>query len=161
MGKSWVSFFVFRDISERKKSEAALQETSQHLKASVSNLHGSIVLMGESGIVMANQAYCDYFGLQDSPDDLIGLTPQEIQKKIKNAYLHPDEQLSRIQEIIEEDKPVIGEEIAMKGGRYMPSRLYPHRQGRKNIWSLMGPHRHNWTEEGRRRKWPGFLPFPL
>ena len=108
---------VFRDISERKKSEAALQETFQHLKASVSNLHGSIVLMGESGIVMANQAYCDYFGLQDSPDDLIGLTPQEIQKKIKNAYLHPDEQLSRIQEIIEEDKPVIGEEIAMKGGR--------------------------------------------
>ncbi len=52
--------------------------------------------------MMANQAYCDYFGLQDSPDDLIGLTPQEIQKKIKHAYPHPDQQLSCIQEIIEE-----------------------------------------------------------
>ena len=38
-------------------------------------------------------------------------------EKIKNCFLHPEEQVSRIREIISRGQPFIGEEIAMQGGR--------------------------------------------
>ena len=38
-------------------------------------------------------------------------------EKIKNAYLHPDEAVARIQEVVDRGEPVKGEELAMHDGR--------------------------------------------
>jgi PAS domain S-box-containing protein len=108
---------TFIDITERKQANEALQAMLQRLTVLVSNIHSSILFVGEGGIELVNQAFCDYFGLQYSPADLIGLTPSNLLEKIKNAYLHPEEEVARIQEIIDKDDPVIGEEIAMQGER--------------------------------------------
>ena len=108
---------IFADVTERKRGEAVLQTTLQRLYALVSSMHGSVLLVGDDRVELANQAFCDYFGLKDSPADLIGLTPPETIDKIKQAYLHPDEEAGRIQEIVARGQPVIGEEIAMREGR--------------------------------------------
>ncbi len=138
-GRTLGVVLVFRDITDRRRDEMALLSTLQRLDALVSSIPSSILFVGEGGIELANQTFCDYFGLQDSPADLIGLTPRDMIEKIKNSYLHPDEQVSRIQEIINRGRPFIGEEIAMQGGRtclrdYIPiskdgkeiSRLWNH-----------------------------------
>ncbi len=108
---------VAHDITERKLAEEALQTTLQRLHALVASMHSSILLVGEGRIELANQAFCDYLELQDSPADLVGLTPRQLIEKIKNAYLHPDEQVKRIWEIARQRQPVISEEISMRDGR--------------------------------------------
>ncbi len=108
---------IASDITERKQAEEELRIALQRLDALFAGMQSSLLLVGEGRIEMANQAFCDYFGLEDTPEDLIGLTPRQLIDKIKNAYLHPDEQVKRIWEIARGGQPVIGEEISMRDGR--------------------------------------------
>ena len=109
---------VFQDITERKQSEEELQTTLQRFYTVLSNMYASILLVGDDGrIEFANQAFCDFFDLKDSPADLTGLTSPEMIGKIKDGYLHPNEEITRIREIVGRGQPVKGEEIAMRGGR--------------------------------------------
>ena len=108
----------FEDITERKRAEDVLQTNLQRFYAVLSSMYAGILLVADNGrIEFANQAFCDLFDLKDSPADLTGLTSPEMIEKIKNAYLHPDEEVTRIREIVGRGQPVKGEEIAMRGGR--------------------------------------------
>ncbi|HUH65365.1 MAG TPA: PAS domain-containing protein [Syntrophales bacterium] len=109
---------ISHDITERKQAERELQTTMQRLNTLVASIHNSIVLVDNKGrIAFTNQALCDYFGLQDTPADLVGITASEMIDKIKNAYFNPDEQVERIWKIARAGQPVTGEEIAMRDGR--------------------------------------------
>ena len=109
---------TFVDITERKRAEEALQTTLQRLHTLVASMHSSILLVNDDGrIAFANQAFCDYFNLRDSFADLVGITSDEMIEKIKNAYLHSDEQVAHIREIVRQGQSVTGEEIAMRNGR--------------------------------------------
>jgi len=70
----------------------------------------------EDRIEMANQTFCDYFGLRGSPDELIGLSDTELFEKIGGSYLDRDAEIRRIREIIRLGQPVTGEEIAFRNG---------------------------------------------
>ncbi|MGD0232367.1 MAG: GAF domain-containing protein, partial [Syntrophorhabdales bacterium] len=76
-----------------------------------------LLVTDESRVEFANQAFCDCFDLNDSPADLLGLTPSEIFAEISEAYLHPDEAIARIREIVDRGQPVKNEEVAMAGER--------------------------------------------
>ncbi|MGZ6225830.1 MAG: PAS domain S-box protein [Syntrophales bacterium] len=110
-------FLSVYDLTELRKAEEALKTALQRLNALVAGMQSSLLLVGEGRIEMANQAFCDYFGLEDTPGDLVGLTPRQMIDKIKNAYLHPEEQVKRIWEIARGGQPVIGEEMSMRDGR--------------------------------------------
>jgi PAS domain S-box-containing protein len=106
------------DITERKRVEEALQTTLQRLSTLVASMHSSILLVDDDGrIAFANQAFCDYFNLRDSPADLVGIMSNEMIEKIKNVYLHSDEQVAHIREIVRQGQNVTNEEIAMRNGR--------------------------------------------
>jgi PAS domain S-box-containing protein len=107
-----------RDITERKNTEEVLQTTLKRFYTILSNMHVSILLVTEEDRVeFANQEFSDYFGLAESPSDLVGLTNSEMVKKIKNVYQHPDEAIDHIREIVGNSQPVLGEEVSMQGGR--------------------------------------------
>ncbi|HSD57357.1 MAG TPA: PAS domain S-box protein [Methanotrichaceae archaeon] len=109
---------VFMDITERKRAESVLQTNLQRFYTVLSSMYGGILLVTDQGQVeYANQAFCDLFDLKGSPADLMGLTSSEMIEKIKNAYRHPEEAVARIMEIVSQEQPVKGEEIAMRGGR--------------------------------------------
>ena len=116
-GKTLGVVLVFRDIAARRRNEEILQTTLHRLSTLVSSMRGAVLLVGESKIALANQTFCDYFRLRESPADLAGLTPAEMMEKIENVYRYPDEALSRIQEIVSQDRPVVGEEVALREGR--------------------------------------------
>ncbi len=106
------------DITERKQVEDVLRTTLQRLYTVLSSMYSSILLVTNEGRTeFANQAFSDFFGLKGYSADLIGLTSSEMIEKIKNAYLHPDEEVKRIGEIVGRGHPVKGEEIAMSGDR--------------------------------------------
>ena len=105
-----------RDIDNRRKAEEAMKTALQRLSILVSSMRGGILLLGEERVELANQTFCDYFALRESPEDLIGLSPPELIEKIRNAYLDPDAAANRIQEIVREGQPVVGEEVALRNG---------------------------------------------
>jgi signal transduction histidine kinase len=109
---------VFEIITERKRAEQELQTTLQRFYTVLSSMYASILLVADDDrIEFANQAFCDLFELKDSPADLTGITSPEMVEKIKNGYLHPDEEVTRISEIVGRGQPVKSEEIAMRGER--------------------------------------------
>ncbi len=109
---------IFDDVTDRKKVEEAMQTTLDRFYSSLSVMYGAILLVSAQGTVeFANQAFCDYFLLKESPSELTGLSSDVIIEKIKNAYLHSDEEVSRIKAIVTAGKPVVGEEVALKGNR--------------------------------------------
>ncbi len=105
------------ELSQRMWAEAALQEALRRFAAVVSSRHGAVLLAGERRVELANQAFCDYFGLRESPNDLVDLTPRKLIEKIKIAYRDPDREVGRLLEIVRQNKPVLGEEVAMSEGR--------------------------------------------
>ncbi len=116
-GQRFILSFFF-DITKRKQAEEALRTALQRFYTVLSSMYASILLVGDEGrIEFANQAFCDFFDLKDSPADLTGLTTPEMIEKIKNAYLHPGQELARIREIVGRGQPVKGEEISMRGER--------------------------------------------
>ena len=67
---------AFMDITERKNTEDTLKTTLNRFYRSLANMPGAILLVSdESRVEFANQSFCDYFSLKESPSDLIGLTP--------------------------------------------------------------------------------------
>lgn len=105
------------EITERERAGNLLQSTLQRFYAILSGAYGAILLVTDDGFVeFANQAFCDMFGLDDSPAELKGLTDRQMIEKIRHAYLHPEKEIARIREIVAEGKPVKGEEVPMAGG---------------------------------------------
>jgi PAS domain S-box-containing protein len=139
---------VFMDIGERKRAEEVLQTTLQRFYTVFSGMHSAILLVTDEGrLEYANQAFCDYYGLQDSPADLRHLGSQEVIEKIRHAYLNPDEAVTRIREIVGRGQPVIGEEVAMRGDRtclrdFIP--LYIDGKSYGRLW-------HHWDITERKR----------
>jgi PAS domain S-box-containing protein len=106
------------DLTERKTAEEILQTTLKRFYSILGNMRASVLLVTEEDVIeFANQAFCDYFNFNESPEDLLGLTASEMIKKIKNVYQYPNEEINHIQEIVGHWQPVIGEEIHMQGGR--------------------------------------------
>ncbi len=99
--------------------------------------------MGDEGQVeFANQAFCDLFDLEDAPSELRGLGAVEMIKKIQDAYARPADAVARIQEVVTQQSPVRGEEIAMRGGKTYLVDFIPLFIDGKAIWALMASPRH-------------------
>ena len=112
------AFVVAYDITERKQAEKVLQHTMQRFYDVLSNMNGSILLMTNDGRVeFVNQSFCIFFEFNCVPADLINLSTIQILEKIKNTYLHPDEEVERILELVDLNKPVKNEEVAITNDR--------------------------------------------
>jgi PAS domain S-box-containing protein len=136
------------DITERKQAEEELQTTLQRFYKILSGLNSSVLLVTDTNQVeYANQAFCDYFGLQESPTELKHLAAREMIQKIKDAYHDPSEAVTRISQIVTRGEPVINEEVSMQGERtclrnYIPLNLDGKSYGR--LW-------HHWDITERKQ----------
>ena len=109
---------IARDITAHKQAEEMVQTTLQRFYTVLSSMYtGLLLLTDKDRVEFANQAICDYFDLDGPPQDLVGLTSSEVLPKIKKAYLHPDDAIARIREIVDRGQPVRGEEVAMSNGQ--------------------------------------------
>ncbi|MDD1750081.1 MAG: PAS domain S-box protein [Methanothrix sp.] len=152
--KPYRVFSTFEDITGRKKVEDQLKTTLQRFYTILSSLYASLLLVSDEGKVeFVNQAFCDFFNLSDSPQELIGLSSQEMIETIKGAYLHPDEEVTCIMEIVNQGKPVRGQEVVMQDGRtclrdFIPICVTGKSYGR--LWHHLDITEHKHIEENTR-----------
>ena len=117
-GELVAAFGTVQDITERKQAERELQMTVQRFHNALSGMYAAVILVGVDGLVeFANEAFCVFFGLKGSPAELSGLTSEEIQDRIKNAYRSPEEALTRVRDIVRLGVPVRGEEVELANGK--------------------------------------------
>ncbi|MEI6135647.1 MAG: PAS domain S-box protein, partial [Desulfomonile sp.] len=109
---------TIRDITERKRWEQELQNTLRRFYTILSASYAGVLLVtNEDTVEFVNQAMCDLFDIEDSPDRLQGISASEMIEKLKNAYEQPSETLDRIRQIVSQGMQVKGEEVAVRGGR--------------------------------------------
>jgi PAS domain S-box-containing protein len=106
------------DITRRHQAEQALRHNEARYHTILANMYSAVLLMTNDGRVeYANPAFCRGFGLQESPEQLVGLRSHEILAKVTKAYRHPREAAARIYEIIARGVPVRTEEVELSDGR--------------------------------------------
>lgn len=100
-------------------------------------MHNGILLVtNEDRIEFTNQAFCDIFGLKNSPADLSNLSSNELIEKIRFSYINPDAAIKRINEIVRLGQPVQTEDIRMSNGRTLLREFIPIHLGEKKYGRL-------------------------
>jgi PAS domain S-box-containing protein len=109
---------VFRDVTERRRAENVLQATLQRFYMILSNLYSGILLVTDEGkIEFANSAFCDLFGLKESPAELMAnFDAETVIARINTAFKDPDQGVLRIREILAHGLSVFSEEVRMQNG---------------------------------------------
>jgi diguanylate cyclase (GGDEF)-like protein/PAS domain S-box-containing protein len=102
----------------RQSAERDLRSSLQHFRSILSKQYAGILVMSEDRRVsFVNEAFCLLFGLTERPSELEGQPAQVVYDRVQPAYQDPDREWIRVREILARNEPVVGEEVAMKGGR--------------------------------------------
>ena len=73
---------IVRDITDQKRSAEKLIESENRLATLILNLDSGIVLEDENRkIVLTNNKFCELFGIDANPKDLIGMDCCSIRTK--------------------------------------------------------------------------------
>ncbi len=107
------------DISEQRRTELNLQETSLRLKTLIESLQFGVLVEDECHqIALVNQGFCDLFGLSLTPDAMTGMDCTQIMmNSARGALLNPDDAIATIERRIAESVPVSGDIMLLKDGR--------------------------------------------
>lgn len=140
-GKGDVEYNVamIEDITQEKISEEKLRASEERMTDLIKNLQTGILLEDEERkIVLANQKFCDLFGIAVSPDALIGINSEQSTHKYKNLFLEPDVALERIDHVIDQKEVVTADEMELLDGRtferdYIP--LFSNGEYQGHLWS--------------------------
>ncbi|MEO8809111.1 MAG: EAL domain-containing protein [Rhodanobacter sp.] len=129
---------IQRAHAARLLAERDLRFNLQHVRTILSNQHAGVLVVSEEGSVkFANEAFCALFGFTETPAELEGVSTKVILDRISRAYLDPQREISRVNEIVARNVPVMSEEIRLAGGRtllrdFMPITIDDIAQG--SIW---------------------------
>ena len=125
---------VYGNIIYRKKLESA----SSRLSTLIRNLHGAVLVENEiREIVLANQIFCETFGIPVPPEALIGMDCTLSAEQSKHLFTDPEEFVKRIDLILAFKQPVIEEELHLQDGRVLLRDYLPIYSGDKflgNLW---------------------------
>ena len=131
---------VHTDIHERKVAEEKYAASAQLLSKLINNLQSGIVVTDpDRTILFANQMYCDMFGLEETPEQLIGTYIVSGRGKRMRLYKDPEQALARVVNIIDRKEIVLNDEIELIDGRifsrdYLPLVLGSNDKG--EIWKF-------------------------
>ncbi len=109
---------MHRARAARCAAEQQLRSGLEYFRTILSKQYAGILVISEDlRVVFANAAFCALFDLPQSPGELEGLPAQQVYLQIRAAYSEPEDELSRIQAILERGEAIEGEQVAMAGGR--------------------------------------------
>jgi PAS domain S-box-containing protein len=129
---------IAQDITDRKRAESVLQNTLQRFYAILSNLYSGVLLVTDDGrIEFANRAFCNLFCPEETPDGLAGTNAADMIERIKRVNLHPEASVARINEIVKENRLVLGEEVSLRTGKLLLRDFVPltiHGESYGRLW---------------------------
>ncbi len=130
---------VARDVSDRKLAETELETTQTRLATLITNLQSGVMVEDENGrVILANQLFCDIFEIPLTADELIGYNCYEARQQVKSLFVQPEVFVDRMNELLDNRKARVGDEITMVNGRtleldYIPIFLDDH-QYMGHLW---------------------------
>ncbi len=132
------AIFIGIDITERKRIEEQLWATTYRLSTLIENLQLGVLVQNEfHKIVLINQAFCDLFNIQQSPDKLIDMDGSTFAFEYQDIFTDPTQFIIRNQEVMRRKRVVANEELSLVDGRtferdYVPIMIQGTSQG--HLW---------------------------
>ncbi|HXL58099.1 MAG TPA: PAS domain S-box protein, partial [Chitinophagaceae bacterium] len=136
-GKPLKSIGTHTDITAIKETEIELSQTANRLTTLISNLNSGVLLEDESRrVVLANQAFCDMFGVSDHPGMLKGADCTNIAGQVKAIFKDADLFEKQIDLIVQQKERVLSEEIPLADGRVFERDSIPIKTGNNYLGHL-------------------------
>ncbi len=129
---------VKEDITERKRAEDRTRDLTSRLTTLIANLPSGILLeTPQRKIQQTNLKFCELFGIDQTPETLVGYDCKEALEGAKLLFIHPELFIERIGQILAEKKPVLNEELQLTDGRVFQRDFVPILTADKefeNLW---------------------------
>jgi PAS domain S-box-containing protein len=117
---------IVRDITVQKVLNEELKASESRLYSLIVNLDIAVLLEDEnSKIVLTNSKFCEIFKMPILPGFLKDQDYANAAEESKNLFLNPEGFISRISEILQNKKQVIGDELTMKNGMILERDFTP------------------------------------
>jgi PAS domain S-box-containing protein len=129
---------IVLDVTDRNRALATLQTTTSRLQALIRNLQAAILVEDENRhIVVANQQFCDLFGIPAPPEVLVGLDCSQSAQQSKGLFANPEHFVDRIAQILQAQDTVTNEQLELQDGRilerdYVP--IFQQEYYRGHLW---------------------------
>ncbi|NJR64859.1 MAG: PAS domain S-box protein [Leptolyngbyaceae cyanobacterium CRU_2_3] len=120
------SLGIFIDVTDRKWAEAELTTLTYRLSTLVTGMQSGILLETESRqVVIANQSFCDVFGIACTLESLMGNNSQHMLEDNQQIFQDPRQVFDRMTEILANRTPIMGEEVLLTDGRTLERDYIP------------------------------------
>ncbi len=117
---------IIEDISKEREAEKKLKASENRLSTLISNLQSGVLLEDEDRkIALTNRMFCNLFAIPVSPEDLKGADCNESAEQSKVYFKNPNTFVQRIDEILENKKTVLSDELEMVDGRILERDYIP------------------------------------
>ncbi len=128
---------VGEDITEWRAREQALTVTTSRLSTLVENLQAAVLVDDERHrAVLANQTFCDTFGLPFTPNLLKGWPLPVIVDAIRSQFADPEEFAAGVEAALVQGDGVVGEEVRLADGRVFERDYLPIRHDQESYGYL-------------------------
>jgi PAS domain S-box-containing protein len=137
-GQAFFTGFL-RDLSETERSHAALADQTERLNCLIASAIPGLLITDEQGVVThVSRSFGALYGI-DSPERVVGTRAVSIVRRIQRVFADPAEFTRRYLEVVEDRKPVTGEQFACADGRtiecdYWPILVNGHWRGDLWLW---------------------------
>lgn len=115
-----------RDVSEQKVSEHRISMARSRFETLIHNLQAGVLVEDENGaIVLANQRFCDLFGMRTDPILLTGLNSEVVLRQNSQLFTDSHSFLNQLQHIVSRREVVTGDLLILADGRVLERDYIP------------------------------------
>jgi len=117
---------VVRDISERVEREQELTSTTNLLSTLVGNIPAGILAEdSDRRMLFTNQAFCDIFGIEAPPEELVGSDCEAAADRIKDLFVESERFIERTNQSVITETRIEREEYDLVDGRTLERSAIP------------------------------------
>lgn len=124
---------VLRDVTNEQEvasiletQKVALEDSQNRLATVISNLQFGVLLEDENRkIALTNPIFCEMFGMQATPEQLVGVDCSGAADQSKLFFKDPDGFVSRIAQLLKDKKAVIADELLTVSGQVLHRDFIP------------------------------------
>ncbi len=111
---------AFRTETKRLETEKKLQDSLTRLHVLMDSLSSGVLFEDENRrVAFCNEAFCRIFSIPVPPAALMGLNCADAAQAAKSLFDDPDSFLARLDELVQKNQPVVGEEVRLSSGRVL------------------------------------------
>jgi PAS domain S-box-containing protein len=127
-----------RDVTERRRHDTLMAQSNERLSALVENLNAAVLVEdSDRRMAIANQQFCDLFGIPVPPAALLGSDCAAAAEQSKVLFVDPEGWLASVEAALAGGEQILDVEFGLADGRtverdYIPIRVDDRDEG--HVW---------------------------